>query len=147
MVNLSATVRSQSTTSKDVNTVIFNASMQQVAANKAQRNNNHNRMMQLLAMMSTTSPAALFAGQPIGQLAKRPQATTQSNFIPQAIPILAPAQQWGQPPGGGHESTGSRNGRGCRNKRGPAQQGAPVPFVGGNQMIPYIPACLQPLQQ
>jgi hypothetical protein len=60
--NLSATVLSQSTTSNDSNTVIFNASMQQIAANKAQRNSDPNCMMQQFAMMSTTSPVALFAG-------------------------------------------------------------------------------------
>ncbi len=99
--------------------------------------------MQQFLMMST-SPAALFAGQHTGQPARRTQAATQHNFIPQAILILVPAQQWGQPPGGGRGCTCSHNGHGHRNPRGPAQQGAPVPFIGGKQMIPYIPAAVQP---
>ncbi len=75
------------------------------------------------------------------------QAATQCNFIPPAIPMLAPAQQWGQPPrGGGCGSNHSHNGRGRRNPCGPAQQGTSVPFAGGNQIIPYIPAGIQPTQ-
>jgi hypothetical protein len=62
MANLSATVLLQSTTSNNANMAVFNASMQQVAANKAQDNKKHNRMMQQFAMMSTASPVVLIAG-------------------------------------------------------------------------------------
>jgi hypothetical protein len=64
MANLSATVLLQSTASNNANTAVFNASMQQVAANEAQCNSNHNHMMQQFEMMLTASPIALFAGQP-----------------------------------------------------------------------------------
>jgi hypothetical protein len=61
--------------------------------------------------------------------------------------MLALAQQWGQPPrGGGRGGNHSHNERGRRNPCGPAQQGATVPFVGGNQIIPYILAGIQPTQ-
>jgi hypothetical protein len=121
--------------------------MQQVATNEAQGNNKDNPMMQQFVMMSTASPIVLFAGQPTGQPARRPQATTQCNFIPQAVPILALAQQWGQPLGRGRGSTCSCNGRSYRNPCSPAQQGIHILFVGGNQMIPYIPAGAQPTRQ
>jgi hypothetical protein len=146
MANLAASVLLQTKASNDANTDIFDASMNQVAANEAQRNNNHNRMMQQLTMLSTVpTTAPQFAGLMVQQ-AGRPQAATQCNFIPQAVFILAPAQQWGQPPAGGGGSTRSRNGCGRRNPRGPAQQGAPIFFIGGNQMIPYIPAGMQSMQ-
>ncbi len=140
MANISASVLSQSNASNYANTPIFNALMQQVTANKAQCNNNHNCMLQQFAMM-TTNPhgAQQFSSQCSGQPAFRPQATTQHNFVPPAIPMLAPAQQWGQPPrGGGRGSNHSYNGCRRRNPHGPAQQGAPIPFVGGSQIIPYI---------
>ena len=54
----------------------------------------------------------------------------------------APAQQW-VPPGGRGRGGRSSTGRGRRNQRGPAQ-GALLPFVRGNQMIPYISAGVQP---
>jgi hypothetical protein len=146
MADLAASVLLQTTVRNDANTAIFNASMNQVSANEAQCNNNHNCMMQQFAMLSTAPTAApQFAGL-TGQQAGRPQAATQRNFIPQVIPILAPAQQWGQPCGGRRGSTCSCNGRGHRNPRGLAQQGAPIPFVCGNQMIPYILAGMQPTQ-
>ncbi len=51
-------------------------------------------MIQQFVMLSTVPTAALqFAGLIAGQQAGRPQAATQRNFIPQAVPILAPAQQ------------------------------------------------------
>jgi hypothetical protein len=136
IANLSATVLMQSTASNNANTAIFNASMQQGAANKAQCNSNHNCMMQQFAMMLTTSPIALFAGQPTSQPAS-----------PQAVPILARAQQWGQLLGKGRGSTRSCNGCGHCNLRSLAQQGAPIPFVGGNHMIPYILVGMQPKRQ
>jgi hypothetical protein len=53
MDNLSATVLLQSTASNNANTAIFNALMQQVTMNKAQRNTNHMHMLQQFAMMMT----------------------------------------------------------------------------------------------
>jgi hypothetical protein len=98
MANLSATVLLQLTASNNANTAVFNASMQQVLANEAQRNAYHMHMLQQFAMMSTNQPGVQqFAGQITGQPAARPQAATQRNFVPQAIPVLPPAQQWGQP--------------------------------------------------
>jgi hypothetical protein len=109
MANLSASFLLQSNASNNANTAIFNASMQQVAANKAQCNNDHNCMLQQFAMMTTNQPGGHhFAGQLMGQPAFWPQAATQRNFVPAAIPMLAPAQQWGSPPGGGGRG-GSRS--------------------------------------
>jgi hypothetical protein len=152
MANLSASVLSQSTALNNVNTAIFNVPMQQVAANKSQCTQEHNHMVQQFAMMATAPSATQqFAGQQVGQ----PQATTQHNFIPQTIPNFASTQQWGQPPGGACDSNCSCNGCGRRNPPSPAEPGAPLPFVGGNQMIPfnnrvtipYILAGMQLMQQ
>jgi hypothetical protein len=44
MANLSASVLTQSTASNNANTAVFNASIQQMAANEAQRNADHTRM-------------------------------------------------------------------------------------------------------
>ena len=56
MANLSASVLIQSNASNNANTAIFYASMQQMAANKAQHNNEHERMIQQFAMMTTYQP-------------------------------------------------------------------------------------------
>jgi hypothetical protein len=75
--------------------------MQQVTTNKTQRNANHLHMLQQFAMMTTNQPGVQqSAGQITGQPAARPQAATQRNFVPHAISVLPPAQQWGQPRGG-----------------------------------------------
>jgi hypothetical protein len=149
MANLSATVLLQSTASNNANTSISNASMQQVTVNKAHRNANQMHMLQQFALMTTNWPGVQqFAGQTTGQPAARPQARTQCNFVPQAIPVLPLAQQWGQPRGGGGwGGNRSRNGYGCLNPCNPVQPGAPVPFVGGNQIVPYIPAGIHHPQQ
>ena len=55
LVNLSASILTQSTMSNDANTAIFNASMQQVTTNKSQCNSNHNRMMQQFMMMMSNN--------------------------------------------------------------------------------------------
>ena len=83
MSNLSASVLTQSTASNDPNTVIFNASIQQMAANEAQRNADHTRMMQQFAMMATM-PNPTY----------RPTAVQQRQFVPSNIPILGNPQQW-----------------------------------------------------
>jgi hypothetical protein len=150
VANLSATNLSQSTALNNANTAIFNALMQQVATNEAQRNANHMHMLQQFTMMTASQPGIQqFAGQVTGQPAARPQAATQCNFVPKTIPLLPPTQQWGQPRGGGGcGGSRSRNGRGRFSSHNPVHLGAPVPFVGGNQMIPYIPVGIQhPPQQ
>ncbi len=120
--------------------------MQQVTTNKA-RTQKHTHMVQQFAMISTTPPIAQkFVGQQTGW----PQAATQRNFIPQAIPNSSPTQQWGQPTGDARGSSRSCNGCSQRNSHSPAQSIAPLPFVGGTQMvpfsngaaIPYIPASM-----
>ena len=85
MANLSASVLTQSTASNEANTAIFNASIQQMAANEAQRNADHTRMMQQFALMQTASNTAP---------APRPQANTQRSTVPSAIPVLGQTQQW-----------------------------------------------------
>jgi hypothetical protein len=106
-------------------------------------------MLQQFAMMTTNQPSVQkFAGQVTGQPAARPQAATQHNFVPQTIPMLPPAQQWGQPHGGGgHGGNHSCNGCGRFSPRTPVQPGAPAPFVGRNRIISYIPASIQQPQQ
>jgi hypothetical protein len=92
MSNLSALVLLQLTATNDTNTAFFNALMQQVTANKSQRNANHMHMLQQFAIMMTNQPGVQqIAGQITGQPAARPQAATQHNFVPQAIPVLPPA--------------------------------------------------------
>ena len=123
MANLSTSVFTQSNTSNNANTAIFNASMQQMAANKAQRNNEHTRMLQQFAMMTTNQPGPQqFASQ------NRLRVTAEGGVL--TIAVLAPtqhwapAQQWAPPRGGGRGGTRSRNGCGHRTHRGP---GTPVP--------------------
>ena len=147
IANLTASVMTQSNAANDANTAMFNASMQQMAANEAQRNNDHARMIQQFAMMTTNQP-----GQQQFATQNRLRVTAGGGAL--AIPVLAPTQQyapatqqWAQgqqwvPPGGRGRGGRSNAGRGRRNQRGPAQ-GAPLPFVGGNHMIPYIPAGIQ----
>jgi hypothetical protein len=56
MANLSASIMTQSTASNDANTAIFNALMQQIAANEAHCNADHTHMVvQLFAMMLTNN--------------------------------------------------------------------------------------------
>ena len=121
--------------------------MQRMVANKAQCHNEHAWMLQQFAMMMTNQPEPQqFSGQLSGQPACRPQAGTLQNYIPSTISMQAPAQQWALPGGGGRGSNRSRNGRGRCLQRGPAQPIAPVPFVRGDKMIPYIPAGIKPDQ-
>ena len=128
MANLSASVMTQSTASNEANTAIFNASIQQMAANEAQRNADHTRMMQQFALMQAPSSIAP---------AFRPQTSTQRNVVPSAIPVLGQTQQWA-PQGfqSGGRGTGNRSRRGGR--RNPPRRGNPPPAVGTN-IIPYIP--------
>jgi hypothetical protein len=127
MANLSASVLTQSTASNEANTAIFNSSIQQMAANEAQRNADHTRMMQQFALMqagSNTAPA------------HRPQINTIRN-VPPAIPVLGQTQQWtpqGYQSGGRGSSNRSRRG----GRRNPPRRNNIPPAVGTN-IIPYIP--------
>jgi hypothetical protein len=138
MANLSASVLTQTTASNKANAAQLKASMKQIAANETQHNREHAFMMQQFAMMSTTNTVnPTFCPQPM----------TQRNFFPLAITMPTPHQQ-GTPPGGGGRGRGSKcacGGRGRRPARIP-HQGAQMPFAGGNQLIPYILAGIQPVQ-
>ncbi len=136
MANLSTSVLMQTTASNETNAAQLKTSMQQIAANKTQRNREHALMMQQFAMMSTTNTV---------NPTFRPQPTTQRNFVPSAITMPTPHQQWTPPGGRGRGSGRARGGCGRRPARIP-HQGAPMPFAGGNQLIPYIPAGIQPVQ-
>jgi hypothetical protein len=128
VANLSASVLTQSTASNEANTAIFNASIQQMAANEAQRNADHTRMMQQFALMQTGSNTAP---------APRPQINTIRNAVPPAIPILGQTQQWapqGYQSGGRGSSNRSRRG----GRRNPPRRSNVPPAVGTN-IIPYIP--------
>ena len=138
MANLSASVLTQSTASNDANTAIFNASIQQMAANEAQRNADHTRMMQQFAMMATTPNPDY-----------RPTTLQQQQFVPNNIPILGNTQQW-TPPSSTNRANNTRpynNYRGRRPQR-PSLPGLTAPFQApfvptNNAMIPYIPAGAQ----
>ena len=97
-----------------------------------------------------TKHNAMMTNQPgPQQFASQNRLRVMAGGVALTIPVLAPtqhwvpAQQWAPPGGGGHGGNRSCNGRGRHNQHRPAQ-GAPVLFVGGSQMIPYIPAGIQP---
>ncbi len=136
MANLSASVLTQSSASNDANTAIFNASIQQMAANKAQRNAEHAAMMQQFALMQTARTTRIAAG---GARINYPAAIAQRNIIPNAITVLPPTQQWNVGTTGRGGNNRSCSGRGRR----PPQQGFAPPAPFGNQTIPYIPAGAQ----
>ncbi len=136
MANLSASVLTQTIASNKANAAQLKISMQQIAANETQCNREHALTMQQFAMMLTNNTV---------NPTFRPQPMTQRNFIPSAITMPTPHQQWTPPGGGGRGSGRARGGRGRR----PAHishQGAPMPFAGCNQLIPYILAGIQPIQ-
>jgi hypothetical protein len=115
MANLSASVLTQSTASNEANTAIFNASIQQMAANEAKRNADHTRMMQQFMLMQTASNTAP---------APFPQTNTQSNPVLSTIPVLGQTQQWapqGYQSGGRGNSSPSRRG----GRRNPPHRGNP----------------------
>ena len=136
MANLSASVLTQSSASNDANTAIFNASIQQMAANEAQRNAEHAAMMQQFALMQTAGTTRIAAG---GARINYPAAIAQANVIPQAITVLPPTQQWYAGTTGRGGSNRPRSGRGRR----PPQQGIAPPAPFGNLPIPYMPAGAQ----
>jgi hypothetical protein len=55
MANLSASVLSQSSTSNNANTAVFNAFIQQMVTNEARRNKDHTRVMQQFALMQMSA--------------------------------------------------------------------------------------------
>ena len=127
MANLSASVLTQSSASNDANTTVFNAAIQQMAANGAQRNADHTRMMQQFSMMSTTAQTGI-----------RPATATQRQIIPSAIPVLGNTQQW--PPTGTVVRGGSNRSRGGYRGRRNTRPGVPAIFTMPNAVIPYIPS-------
>ena len=128
MANLSASVLTQSSVSNDANTAIFNASIQQMAANEAQRNAEHAQMMQQFALMQTATNTAP---------AYHPPA--QRTVIPSVMPVLPPTQQWDFGATGCGSGGRSRSGRSCR----PPRQGIAPSAQIGSHTIPYIPAGAQ----
>jgi hypothetical protein len=99
-------------------------------------------MIQQFAMMITNQPSPQqFANQNRLRVTAGGGALSIPAFAP--TQHWAPAQQWVPPGGRGLGGNGSSTGRGHRNQRGPVQ-GTLLPFVGENQMIPYIPAGVQP---
>jgi hypothetical protein len=128
MTHLLALVLTQSSANNDANTTVLNASIQQMAANKAQRNAEHAQMMQQFALMQTAGNAAPAYHQ-----------ATQRNVVPSTIPVLPPTQQWNFSATG--RGRGGRSGS-VRGRRTP-QQGIAPPAQIGNHTIPYIPAGAQ----
>jgi hypothetical protein len=130
MANLSASVLTQSSASNDANTTVFNAAIQQMAANEAQRNADHARMMEQFAMMSTNTNTAI-----------RPTAATHRQIIPTTIPVLQ-SNQWTPP--NSNRGTGSRSRGGNRGRRAPPRQSVQAPFPASAAVIPYIPGGVPP---
>ncbi len=137
MVNLSlqtaATIKASRTQ--------VNATLQQMATLQAQLQQQQQQMMQQMAIM-------LFACQQ--------NAGCNTAYVPPPVAMQAyapppwapmPYQQGFQQPGGhfAMQQPGGRGGLSCRGRnrraRGGGQGGIPVPmpFIVGNQMIPYIP--------
>ena len=128
MANLSASVLTQSSASNNANTAVFNASIQQMAANETRRNEDHARMMQQFALLQTAGNITP---------AYRPPANTQWNFIPSTIPALG-LTQWAPPTAPTSTRVGGSRSRTTCGRR-PPSQGTPPPPAGG-QNIPYLPA-------
>ncbi len=127
MANLSASVLTLSSASNDANTVVFNASIQQMVANETRRNKDHARMMQKFPLMQTAGNITP---------AYRPPANTQRNFIPSTIPALG-LTQWAPPTAPTSARVGGSCSRTTRGRRPPSQGTPPLP--AGGQNIPYLP--------
>ncbi len=108
-----------------------NASLQQMAATQAQLQQQQQQMMQQMAMMSFTPQQVVAPAQYI-------PAPVQYNpmFQQQQGTRYAGTRTGGRGRGGSHGGC-SRCGR--SGGRGGMMMPAPMPFMGGTQMIPYLP--------
>ena len=118
-----------------------NASIQQLAANATQLHQQQQAMMNQMAMLTLNNGAhaqqATFARPPtqIYQPAALPQYQQQGYSN-------TPQQFGGRGGGTGGRGGGGRGGRAPRpgRGRGPTQgHPPPMPYVGGNQIVPYVP--------
>jgi hypothetical protein len=146
MINLHmANLSLQTAATIEASRTQVNATLQQMATNQAQLQQQQQQMMQQMAMMSFTHQQNTSCNTAYVP----PPAATQAYAPPPWAPM--PYQQGFQQPGGrfAMQQPGGRGGRsrGGRNRRarGGGQGGIPVPmpFIGGNQMIPYIPGGAQ----
>ncbi len=133
MANLSM----QTAASLEANTMQINASLQQLATNNAQLHQQQQSLMQQMAVLTTNA------------------TTTRNNtYVTPPAQIYAPPplhgfqQQSYYPPRGiGHGGGCSRGGL-ARHACGGGGRGTPmpppIPYVGNNSIIPYIPAGANP---
>jgi len=117
-----------------------NASLQQLAANMTQLHQQQQAMMNQMAMMTMNNGAQ--AGAEQQNFAQPPTQIYQPATLPQYQQGYSNTpQQFGGRGGAGGRGGGSRGGRGRRGRgRGtPQVHMPPMPYMGGNQLVPYIP--------
>ncbi len=115
----------------NANKTQVNASLQQMEATQAQLQQQQQQMMQQMVMMS-------FTPQQVAAPAQYIPAPIQYNsmFQQQQGTWYAGTRTGGRGRGG---SRGGRSRRGRSGGRGGMMMPAPMPFIGGTQMIPYLP--------
>ncbi len=116
-----------------------NASLQQLAANTMQLHQQHQAMMNQMAMLTMNNSAA--TQQII------PQAPTQI-YQPVMLPQYQQGyghtpQQFGGRGGAGGQGGGQNRGGRAQRRRGRGVPQVPMPYVGDNQLIPYVPGGTQ----
>ena len=157
MANLSL----QTAATLEANRTEVNASLQQMAANQAQLHQQQQQMMHQMAMISFT-PQQGTVGRINNRVRVSPAAPPTSYAPPAWAPHAAPPTSYAPPPawappqfqqpyqgpqqgGRGGRSHGGRIRRARGGGRGAMP--APMPFIGGQHMIPYIPRGAQQQMQ
>jgi hypothetical protein len=126
-----------------------NASLQQMVANQAQLHQQQQQMMHQMAMISFTPPQGT-VGRINTRLRVSPAAPPTSYTPPAWAPHAAPPTSYAPPAWASPQfqlpyqgGCGGRSRGGCiRRARGGGRGAmpAPMPFIGGQHMIPYIPS-------
>jgi hypothetical protein len=107
-----------------------NASLQQMAATQAQLQQQQQHMMQQMVMM-------LFAPQQVAAPVQYNPMFQQQYDTRYAVPGTGGTIQIGRGQGG---TRGGRSRRGRSGRSGGRMMPAPMPYIGGTQMIPYLPS-------
>ena len=127
-----------------------NASLQQLAANTTQLHQQQQAMMNQMAMWTMNN--GMQAGGPAQQTFARPPTQI---YQPAALPQYqqgynnTPQQFGGRGGTAGGRGGGSRGGRARRGRGRGTPQGhiPPMPYVGGTQLVPYVPGGQQQSNQ
>ena len=127
-----------------------NASLQQLAANTTQIHQQQQAMMNQMAMWTMNNGTQ--AGGPAQQTSARPPTQI---YQPAALPQYqqgynnTPQQFGGRGGTAGGRGGGSRGGRARRGRGRGTPQGhiPPMPYVGGTQLVPYVPGGQQQSNQ